>query len=71
MNVESGVPVACEYLADTYHSGACKHRVAVEIRDPVLKDHGETDDDCDLLPGDYPYAHCYIEKDAEWLSEDD
>ena len=36
VNVEDGVPVACECPADTYHEGACKHRVAVAIRAPVL-----------------------------------
>ncbi|WP_114578519.1 SWIM zinc finger family protein [Saliphagus sp. LR7] len=36
MNVENGVPVACECPADTYRDGACKHRVAVAIREPVL-----------------------------------
>lgn len=37
VNVEDGVPVACECLSDTYHNGACKHRVAVAIREPVLE----------------------------------
>jgi SWIM zinc finger len=37
VNVEDGVPVACECPSDTYHDGACKHRVAVAIREPVLK----------------------------------
>lgn len=36
VNVEGGVPVACECPADTHHEGACKHRVAVAIRKPVL-----------------------------------
>ncbi|MFC7044801.1 SWIM zinc finger family protein [Halobacteriaceae archaeon GCM10025711] len=34
--VEDGVPVACECPADENYSGACKHRVAVAIRKPVL-----------------------------------
>ncbi|ADJ16717.1 hypothetical protein [Halalkalicoccus jeotgali] len=37
MNVEEGFPVACECPSDTYHDGACNHRVAVAIREPVLK----------------------------------
>lgn len=37
VNVENGVPVACECPADTYQKGACKHRVAVAIREPVLE----------------------------------
>ncbi|WP_336365022.1 SWIM zinc finger family protein [Halalkalicoccus salilacus] len=36
VNIESGVPVVCECPADTYHEGACKHRVAIAIREPVL-----------------------------------
>ncbi len=36
VNVENGIPVACECKADTYQKGACKHRVAVAIRGPVL-----------------------------------
>ncbi|MFC7009903.1 SWIM zinc finger family protein [Halalkalicoccus salilacus] len=35
VNVKNGVPVACECPADMYHDGACKHRVAVAIREPV------------------------------------
>jgi SWIM zinc finger len=37
VNVEDGLPVACECPSDTYHDGACKHRVAVAIREPVLE----------------------------------
>ena len=37
VNVENGIPVACECPSDTYHDGACKHRVAVAIREPVLE----------------------------------
>lgn len=37
VNVENGVPVACECPADTYHEEACKHRMAVAIREPVLE----------------------------------
>lgn len=37
VNVEDGIPVACECPFDTYHEGACKHRVAVAIREPVLE----------------------------------
>ena len=36
VNVVNGVPVVCECPADRYHDGACKHRVAVAIRLPVL-----------------------------------
>ena len=37
VNIENGVPVACECPSDMYHEGACKHRVAVAIREPVLE----------------------------------
>lgn len=36
VNVEGGVPVACECPAFEYQSGACKHMLAVAIREPVL-----------------------------------
>ncbi|WP_114578677.1 SWIM zinc finger family protein [Saliphagus sp. LR7] len=37
VNIENGVPVTCECPSDTYQDGACKHRVAVAIREPVLE----------------------------------
>lgn len=37
VNVEDSVPIACECPADMYHESACKHRVAVTIRKPVLE----------------------------------
>lgn len=37
INVADGVPVSCSCPADTYQSGACKHRVAVAMADPVLE----------------------------------
>jgi len=36
VNVDEGVPVSCTCPADTHYAGACKHRVAVAIRRPVL-----------------------------------
>jgi hypothetical protein len=36
VRVEDGVPVACECPADEHYEGACKHRVAVAIRRPLL-----------------------------------
>lgn len=36
VTVQDGVPATCECPADRYHSGPCKHRVAVAIRTPVL-----------------------------------
>ena len=36
VTVENGVPVSCTCKADEYGSGACKHRVAIAIREPVL-----------------------------------
>lgn len=56
VKVETGVPVACECPADTYHASACKHRMAVAIRTPVLdaatdhereRDHERTQADAD------------------------
>ena len=37
VHVESGIPSDCTCLADTYQEGACKHRVAVAVREPVLE----------------------------------
>ena len=37
VNVENSIPAACECPSDTYHKGACKHRIAVAIREPVLE----------------------------------
>ena len=37
VTVEDSVPSACEYPADTHYDDACKHRVAVAIRIPVLR----------------------------------
>lgn len=36
VTVRGGVPVACTCPADTRFDGACKHRVAVAIRRPIL-----------------------------------
>jgi len=36
VHVEGGIPSDCTCPADTYQEGACKHRVAVAIREPVL-----------------------------------
>src|SRR6056297_1828761 len=36
VTVEDGLPTACTCPADKRFAGACKHRVAVAIRDPVL-----------------------------------
>ena len=36
VTVERGVPTHCECPADRYAETACKHRVAVAIRDPIL-----------------------------------
>ncbi|MBX0298306.1 SWIM zinc finger family protein [Haloarcula nitratireducens] len=36
VTVEDGVPVACTCPADARFDGACKHRVAVAIRRPLL-----------------------------------
>ncbi len=36
VTVENGVPVACECPADEHYEGACKHRVAVAIRQPIV-----------------------------------
>lgn len=37
VNVEDGVPVGCSCKADQYQPGACKHRVACAINEPVLE----------------------------------
>ncbi|MFC7010001.1 SWIM zinc finger family protein [Halalkalicoccus salilacus] len=52
VNVENSVPVACECPADMYHDGACKHRVAVAIREPVLEaaTEYETDQEPAVIP---------------------
>lgn len=45
VNVEDSVSIACECPADMYHEGACKHRVAVTIRKPVLEAASEYEHD--------------------------
>lgn len=37
VNVENGVPVACECPDFEYDNGPCKHTVAVAIREPVIE----------------------------------
>lgn len=37
VSVEDGLPTACDCPADERFDGACKHRVAVVIRKPVLE----------------------------------
>jgi len=36
VTVENGLPTECECPADANYDGACKHRVAVAIRRPIL-----------------------------------
>ena len=36
VHVTDGVPVACDCPADAYFEEACKHRVAVAMRRPIL-----------------------------------
>lgn len=36
VTVEAGVPICCTCPADLHYDGACKHRLAVAIRKPVL-----------------------------------
>ncbi|QCJ45885.1 SWIM zinc finger family protein [Haloprofundus sp. MHR1] len=36
VQIENGVPIACECPADEKYPGACKHRVAVAIRSVVV-----------------------------------
>lgn len=36
VRIRDGLPASCECPADRYHTGPCKHRVAVAIRKPVL-----------------------------------
>lgn len=36
VTIEAGVPTSCTCPADEHRSGACKHRVAVAIREPVM-----------------------------------
>lgn len=37
VNVVDSTPTVCECPADKHHEGACKHRVAVAIRGPVIQ----------------------------------
>ena len=37
VQIEEGLPASCDCPADTRYSGACKHRVAVAIRRPILE----------------------------------
>ena len=43
VHVVSGIPSDCTCKADTYHDGACKHRVAVALR-PALLEAAEAGD---------------------------
>ncbi|WP_132061009.1 SWIM zinc finger family protein [Halorussus amylolyticus] len=36
VRIEDDLPTACTCPADVKYSGACKHRVAVAIRQPIL-----------------------------------
>jgi hypothetical protein len=36
VTIRDGLPASCECPADEHYEGACKHRVAVAIRRPVL-----------------------------------
>jgi len=37
VTVDDGLPISCECPADTHYDSACKHRLAVAIRTPVLQ----------------------------------
>ncbi|WP_458190046.1 SWIM zinc finger family protein [Haladaptatus sp. NG-WS-4] len=37
VTVRDGIPIACECPADNRYDGACKHRVGVAIRTPLLQ----------------------------------
>ena len=37
VTVRDGIPIACECPADARYDGACKHRVGVAIRTPLLQ----------------------------------
>jgi len=37
VTISDGVPAACECPADEQYNGACKHRVAIAIRDRLLR----------------------------------
>lgn len=37
VTITDGVPTACECPADQHYEGACKHRVAIAIRDRLLR----------------------------------
>ncbi|WP_266080635.1 SWIM zinc finger family protein [Haladaptatus caseinilyticus] len=62
VTVRDGIPIACECPADDRYDGACKHRVGVAIRTPLLQaatDHSLVAD-----------GGTQIEKDAETHIED-
>jgi len=48
VHVVGGIPSDCECPADTYHEGACKHRVALAMR-PALLEAAEAGADEPLL----------------------
>ncbi|WP_336345913.1 SWIM zinc finger family protein [Halalkalicoccus ordinarius] len=62
VNVESGIPVAFECPSDTYHKGACKHRVAIVIRETVLE--AATEYEGDQEPDVAPDGGTIIERSA-------
>lgn len=43
VRIEDGIPAVCECPADERYDGACKHRVAVAIRRPLLDAVGAAD----------------------------
>lgn len=58
VTVKEGIPVTCECPADEHYEGACKHRVAVAIREPVLQaatsKHVTNDDSQGRVRSDQP-----------------
>ncbi|WP_332101220.1 SWIM zinc finger family protein [Halalkalicoccus salilacus] len=73
VNVAGGVPVACECPADMYHDGACKHRVAVAIREPVLEAASEYERHQELevvTDGGTPVERPMAYQDAQEQRED-
>lgn len=37
VNIAAGMPVSCSCKADTYHDGACKHRIACAMHESVIE----------------------------------
>ncbi|WP_436932823.1 SWIM zinc finger family protein [Halosimplex halobium] len=65
VTVDDGVPATCECPADDQYEGACKHRVAVAIRRPLLNAVTATDEPQLVAPDGGQVTSSVAESNAE------